>query len=68
MGPTAGVQHPHRPMILEASAVDVATDHPAKAMALGPGGRIPVAAPLAAPTAPPPWGWASPGVGSSASA
>ncbi len=55
-------------MILEASAVDVATDHPAKAMALGPGGRIPVAAPLAAPTAPPPWGWASPGVGSSASA
>ena len=32
MGPTAGVQHPHQPMILEASAVDVATDYPAKAI------------------------------------
>ena len=38
MGPAPVVQHPHRPVTIETSAMDVATDHPVKAMAPSPGG------------------------------
>ena len=42
VGPAAGVQHLHRPMILQTGTVNVATDHPVKAVAPRPGGSIPV--------------------------
>ena len=42
MGPAAGVQHPHWCVILQAGTVNMATDHPIEAVALRPGGGIPV--------------------------